>query len=281
VPLVFLLSVIAACSSTGRPEAIADPRSTSTTSTTAAPEAVDADQVVWQEFTGGGFVPTFTAARDAPEVTIYRDGRIFTQVRQPADQLGAPVAFEQAEVSQADLDAFLADAEASRLFEPGTEFGAPGVTDQPSTTVLFRPGDEPLQIDVYALEVGFDLPAGHVTPEQSARRDALKALLARAAELGAGAEAYVPDRIRAVRFDPAVAGDPPATSPTWPGPPLSAFPPLAEGSGQSCLVIEGDDAVAVARADRENPRGTWEADGTVQTIVIVPVLPGQEGCPPS
>lgn len=270
------VAALAGCTSSGKPEAIDDPRASTTTSTTAP--AADTDDVVWQQFTSGGFVPQEYAAGAVPEVTIYRDGRVFTLAE---GQDEPPAALQVSQASPDDLEAFLAEAEASGLFEPGTDFGSPGVTDQPSTTVLLKTGDRPQQIDVYALDFAYDSPVGDVTAEQTARRDELKALAARAAALGDDAQPYVPDRVRAVRFDPEIVTGAPTTGAAWPGPPASAFPPFDERTRQSCLVIEGEDATAVSRADQENPERTWDLDGTVQTIVVVPLLPGQEGCPPT
>jgi len=237
--LAGLTLVLVACSTTGRPEAIDDPPDTTTTTTTTSTPQSDApdDEVVWQAFTRGGFVPEIYTAGQVPEVTIYRDGRVITTAHDPEDRAGPPVALELGHVSQAKLDAFLADADASGLFDPLTDFGSPGVTDQPSTTVLLRTGDTPQQVDVYALDFAYEQPVGDVTAEQTAHRTQLKALLARAAELGDHAKPYVPDRVRASRFDPSIVVDPAPTGLEWPGPELSSFPPIDDATGQSCLVI--------------------------------------------
>lgn len=279
-----LIVALVGCTTSGRPEAIDDPRQETTSipeGSTTAPSDQDEDDVVWQEFTRGGFVAPLTAGAQVPDVTIYRDGRVFTTVGDPEGRAGPPVALEQANIDPDDLDRFLADAEATGLFDPGTDFGSPGVTDQPSTTVLLRTGDDPHQVDVYALGFPSDEPTGGVTKEQADRRAALMVLLDRARDLGDGARPYVPERVTATRFDPSVVASPPAESPQWPGPPLSAFPPIDDATQQSCLVIEGDDAALVYRADQVNAETTWTIDGTVEPILIVPLLPGQEGCPPS
>lgn len=271
-------AITAGCGTSDGPEAVADPRPTTTATSQPATDP-GADEVVWQEVTGGGFVPAELAANTVPDVTIYGDGRIFVTAHGAEGQVGPPVALEQATVPRDELEAFLSDAEGSGLFDPGTDFGSPGVTDQPSTTVVLRTGPAPQQVDVYALDFSGDVPVGDVSAEQADRRDQLRALLGRARKLAEGAEPYVPDRVRAVLFDPAVAVGQPGSGAPWPGPPLSSFPPL-DDRGQSCLVVEGDDATAVYQADQDNAETTWDLGGDVRTVVIVPLLPGQEGCPP-
>lgn len=281
VAAALVVLALAACTTSGRPEVVADPRDDEKTTQPELPGPSADDEVVWQELTAGGFVAPVDASRQMPAVTIYRDGRIFTTVHDPESRPGPPVALEQAQVDPDDLDAFLADAEASGLFDPGTDFGSPGVTDQPSTNVLLRVGDRPQQVDVYALDFAYDQPVGDVSEEQAGRRTALKELLVRAQELSRDAEPYIPERVTATRFDPSVVSSPPASNPAWPGPPLDVFPPLDDLTQQSCLVIEGPDAATVYRADQDSTEVTWDVDGEVVPILIVPLLPGQEGCPPS
>ncbi len=279
--LVAVLSLgAAACSTGGGPEPIEDPRPSTTAASQPVPDPTDADTVVWQEFTGGGLIPGEQAASEVPDVTIYADGRILVHVTVPGGRPGGPAALDQAQISPAALDAFLADAAATGLIDPDIDFGAPGVTDQPSTTVTLRAGGALSQINVYALDI--DHPVDDVSQEQAVRRGELEGLLARARGLADGGEPYVPERVKAVRFDPSAVGDRPASRLAWPGPPMSAFPAPVDGSVQSCLVIEGDDAATVyAAAARQRPETTWDADGELQTIVVVPLIPGQEGCPPA
>lgn len=278
-----LLTAVAACGASSGSDGTDDPRPT-TTSTAQPVDDLDADSVVWQEDEAGGFVPLEYSSGRVPTVTIYADGRIFVQVADPSGRAGGPVALEQRQIPDHELDAFLAHADASGLFEPGTDFGSPGVTDQTSTTVTLRTGDTPKQIDVYALDLAYDAPEGDVTDQQATRREQLLELLAAARELGTADEPYVPDRVRAEMLDPSVVVSPPTSGTPWPGPPFSVFPEPVEGASSSCLVIEGPEAEATYRAAQARPDNSdhaWDLDGDIRTVVLTPLLPGQEGCPPA
>jgi hypothetical protein len=140
-------------------------------------------------------------------------------------------------------------------------------------------------VSASAYALGFaDAPGGGVTPAQQARRDALQALLADARELAAGAKPWTPDRLRATMFDPDQTQLEGSMEPgVWPGPAFTAFPPTDDG-GSSCLVVEGDDATAVWAAAVMRTNTWWTsaagADDARQ-IVVAPLLPGAEGCPPA
>lgn len=281
-----LLAVLAlgaaGCGASGGPDAVDDPRPSTTATSQPTADPADADEVVWQESTGGGFVPTEYALTEVPDVTIYADGRIFVTVLDADGNTPRPVSLEEAQVDPEVLADFLVDAEASGLFAPGTDFGSPGVTDQASTTVTLREDGPPQTVSVYAL--GFDASAdqpGGVTAEQTTRRQALTELLAQARALAEDAEPWVPDRIRAtlLEFGPGV--ELPADAPAWPGPPLDAFPASTDGSGQSCLVIEGAEAAAITTAAADDEAALWDVGGEIRQIVTAPLLPGQEGCPPA
>ncbi len=275
-PLLWLAAVgaLAGCGASGAPEAIDDPRGPVTT-TGQAP--VDADQIVWQESTAGGFVPIEEAAGGIPDVTIYGDGRIL--VRDQRSPAGIrPNTLQVAMVPNAALEAFLADAADSGLFEPGTAFGDVAVTDMPSTTVTLHAEGTTRTVDVYALAFAGDLGPTGLTTDQIGRRTALSDLLDRARGLAGDTQPYVPARVRAILVGPGPdAGAKPAD---WPGPAMTAFPEPTDGRGFTCLVIDGPEAAELAAAAADNPADLWNLDGDVRRIVVAPLVPGQEGCPP-
>ncbi|MGN6694321.1 MAG: hypothetical protein ACTHN0_09095 [Aquihabitans sp.] len=280
VVLMALVTCAAACGASAGPEAIDDPRPSSTT-TSEVTDPPAPNEVVWQQFTGGGFVPSEYVLRTVPLVTIYGDGRILRSA-DSNDSTLRPIALEQARIPDDELDAFLSDAADSGLFDPGTDFGDPSITDMASTTVTLRTGSGPHSVDVYALSADVDESIGGVTDEQLERRRQLQDLLARARSLGEDPTPYVPERVRATLIANGSQIDAGAAPKDWPGPPISAFPePAADGPGTSCLVIEGAEAAAVTTAAADNPDALWKVDGEVHQIVTAPLIPGQEGCPPS
>lgn len=283
IPLTLLLAAfvagVAGCGASTGPEAIEDPRPSTTTSRPPA-DLPNGDEIVWQEFTGGGFVPAEYALSEVPDVMIYADGRIIRSVDADRSTL-QPVALEEAKVPARELSTFLQDAADSGLFEPGTDFGQPAVTDMASTSVTLRVGDRPRSVDVYALGFDIDPSFGDVTQDQIDRRDQLSKLVAKARSLALDPSPYVPERIRANLVAHGSQIDAGAAPRDWPGPPLASFPtPPADGPGTSCLVIEGPEAAAVNEAAAQNEGAFWTIDGEVHQIVTAPLVPGAEGCPP-
>ncbi|MEZ5181164.1 MAG: hypothetical protein R2702_04710 [Acidimicrobiales bacterium] len=260
--------------------------------TTAAPtvpdpgegdEVLDADQIVFQAQTGGGFVPMQAAATELPEVTVYGDGRVL--VTEPRDDRPFDVSprLLLAIAPDGAVRSLLADAEGSGLFAGDVDFGQPMATDLPTTTVTLHGTGPAATVSAYAL--GFtQAPGGGITDEQAERRAALRDLIDAARALGEDGDAWTPDRVRATLFDPAsVQREGTIATAPWPGPPFTSFPaPAPEGAVARCLVIEGDDAATVwsAASARDSSWWTDPDDPAVERqIVVVPVLPGTEGCP--
>lgn len=254
-----------------------------------AEEGVDglpADQIVFQEQTGGGFVPMQAAATEIPGITIYGDGRIFVVEQRDSRAYDATPILLTRTLDAEELSTFLADAAGTGLFdEAGADLGQPMVTDLPTTTVTLATDGPPVTVSAYALD--FDAaPGGGVSDQQEEQRAALRDVIAAARELGAGAEAWTPDRVRATMYDPAQTqreGTIEATP--WPGPAFADFPaPVPEGAVASCLVIEGDEAAAVWDAAVPKTSAWWTSPddpADERQIVVVPLVPGAEGCPPA
>lgn len=287
--LAALAAAAASCSTGGGSDRALDPtdQATSTTTTPTGPgggSGPGPDEVVWQETTSGGFVPEAYTATEVPAVTIYADGRIFVQRAVPDATAGHPAELEQGQIADGDLQAFLSSAEASGLFGGDVDFGTLGITDQASTSVSLRTVGRARTIDVYAL--GFALPTGDpesigLSPGQVTRRTDLTELLATATNLGGDRKAYLPERIRATSFGPIGVTDETGEPLPWPGPAFTQFPEPTNGSASSCLVIEGKDARVVYKTALEAGTTAWTDNGETRTVVVAPLLPGQEGCPPS
>lgn len=92
------------------------------------------------------------------------------------------------------------------------DFGEPGVTDQGTTTVTFRPDGAagPQQIAVYALGIGPD-SLGDLTDEQLAHRECLAATLDDLQLAVTDAAPWTPDRLRLTTL----VGTPSGQGPTY------------------------------------------------------------------
>lgn len=260
-----------------------------TTTTVAEPDGgegtLPADQVVFQAQTGGGFTPMEAAATEIPFVTIYGDGRVFVTEDRADRPYDVGPALLTTTIDADALEAFLADATESGLFVADADFGQPMVTDLPTTTVTLHTDDPAGAVSVSAYALGFDAPpGGGVSDEQTARRQELSAIVDAATALGEGGEAWTPDRVRATAYAPDQRQpDPGIEAAEWPGPAFSTFPePTPAGAVSSCLVLEGSEAAAVWAAASERTNAWWvdgEGDQQARTIVVVPLVPGAEGCP--
>ncbi|MCU1499644.1 MAG: hypothetical protein JWM47_3597 [Acidimicrobiales bacterium] len=241
------------------------------------PGELSADQVVWQERNGGGFVPIEVALSEIPQVTIYGDGRIYVARPEDDQPYGRPPAMRTGTVAAPALAAFVHDVERSGLFGPtGADFGTPPVTDGPTTTVRFQgPGSEPLTAGAYFLTGDFE---EGLTDEQVARRDELRALIDRAAGLADDLEPWAPERLRVTDLT-GEAGDADPEPTAWPGPPFAEVLHPSGLDGRPCGGLSGDAAAAVAAAVAESTSNSWMAGGEVRVLVISPLLPGEEPCP--
>lgn len=285
VLLVVLLGagvVAASCSPDDPAPAAEDPSSTTgrdqagTTDPDEAP--VDpADQVVWQERTSGGLVPLSVGAAEVPTLTVYADGRVFAADRERTTRYDHPVPLRSGQVSERALGRFLADVAASGLFGPDQDFGRPGVTDLPTTTVSAHLDGATTTVEVYALEASFE---EDLSDAQVDRRNGLRDLLAAGTGLAADAEPWTPDRVRVTdvgEVEPdAAAPGPPAP---WPGPAFAAFAEVPGGGGERCLVVTGAGAAEVFEAASANAGIAFVAGDEVHELVVAGLLPGEAGCP--
>jgi len=232
------------------------------------------DQMAFMVMSSGGMAPAVYQALASPSLAIYGDGRVLTVVEAPVLQL-LPARYEVARIDPAAVASFVADVEAGGLVNSGTDFGTPRVTDLPSTRVLVHGLMGQQLLSVYAFDERFD---ARLTAEQRNARIALRAVIAKASALAAGAARvpYSPDRIGVYEVEPGSNGEPATAG--WPGPPLSAF--LATSTGYrwiACGELNADPAEVVYRAALTNPGARWLVDGATRILAVNP-LPLPDAC---
>ena len=145
---------------------------------TASPSPLPGDRLVFMvEGGGGGFTPYLHQALHHTLARVYGDGRVIQYDReQPARACPPPI--WSAGSTAALVAAFVADAERRDLINGETDFGDPGVTDMPSTTVQLHGASGPHQVSVYAFDEGFD---DDLTRAQRRAREELAEVIDRAA----------------------------------------------------------------------------------------------------
>ncbi len=232
-------------------------------------DAVPADRPAFMVMSAGGMVPAVLYAMQSPSLAVYGDGRVLTAVAAPALQL-VPARYQLAHTDPAAVRDFVAAARSGGLFDGGTDFGSPRVTDLPTTTVMV----DGSQVRVYALDAQFD---ASLTPAQRDARARLRALIERGSGLSGAdpGEPYRPTRIVVSEPRPG-RNEEPAGRP-WPGPsPATFLGPTTTGRAIACGELSGADADAVYAAALDNPGARWLVDGTTRVLAVNP-LP-VDGC---
>lgn len=238
--------------------------------TGAAPTAgaLPADQMVFMVMSSGGMAPSVVAALQSPALAVYGGGRVLSRVQAPALQL-VPGSYESADVGAGAVQSFVAAAQSGGVVDAGTDFGTPRVTDLPTTTVLLHGDGGAAEVRVYAFDEQFE---ADLSPAQRDARGRLRALIAQANALAAGAarSPYVPDSVVVNEPLPGRNQEPATTA--WPGPPPTSFmAPTRNGRVIACGTLSGADAQSVYRAALANPGARWLVDGDTRVLGVNPV----------
>ncbi|MGY1787601.1 hypothetical protein [Geodermatophilus sp. SYSU D00698] len=241
-----------------------------------SPDLLPAGPVLQVEQTGG-FVPPEDLATRLPLVTVYGDGRVFTEGPQieiwPSPALPNVQVTEVGEATVRDLLDRAVDAGVTQ----DADLGEPPVADAPTTRITLTTGEGTAVREVYALA---ETPDGSLTREQAEARGRLQDLVDQLTGLTAAgpAESYVPQTVAAV-VQPHTGGDPEFPQPdlAWPGPGLPGTP---LGAGLTCVSATGQQAADVlAAAATANVLTPWATpDGARWSIAFRPVLPHETGC---
>ena len=275
VVLLAVVSVVAACGDDPAVVAGGDPVPT-TISGVPLPEG--APVTVFAVDVAGGFVPVETALGQSASLVVLSDGTVRRPAPVPAIHPGPALpALETTVLSAGELDRVLAQvAESAGLFG-GVDFGIPGVTDLPGTTVTAWLAGAPVEAYAYALDFGDDVG---LDAEQVARRAELRSLIADVAAAVDGAAAGW-----GVADPPALQvhslGPPPASD-IDPGEPR-AFPVAASGlvsaDGHGCLDVDPADLPAVLDAAATATQLTpWVVDDQTVALVFRAVHPHDGPC---
>ena len=220
----------------------------------------------------GGFVPVEVNVGDTAEVVVLTDGRVLSGAPVIAIYPGPALPpFQVSTAGQAAIDELLDAAEA---LDPDADYAQPRgqqVADAPDTTVTLHRGDgTTVSITAYALGMGDETgPRGEL-------QDVVDAINALAA--GNGATPYEPTALRVHDVTDLVGppaepgpGEPAGTVRDWPVP----------HTGAECTELTDPALVAAAlevlRQSTQLDR--FRTDVGDRRLVVVPLLPGDPGCP--
>ena len=266
---VLSASLLAACGTS----AVADP----------ATRTTDRNAVVVRVERAGGYTTRAFAVRILPEETIYADGRLVTP-----KLVGTPrarTAIDGVVVRRLDAEGLRIVEEQIKqsgfLTSKQTDFGFPGVTDLPTTTVNLSVGGALGVLSAYALDIPGEVDPG-VTSAQHDARVKLRGLLEKMSDIDSlvGSDhisAAQPLPIDTFTIDSTVApkrdgADSVKTVP-WP------VPDVDISLTDRCVEVNGDDASALRNAlATESDSTEYTQKGVAYVVAIRPVLPGETPC---
>jgi hypothetical protein len=280
--VVSLAFIAAACSTAGSPSG------SSTPTAPPSPEGVDhptgATDVVLQLEEGGGFVPIEFLAGQAPQLTLFGDGRV---VFQPAvttfpepgpDGIIRGIPWRTAQLDAVQIEELLTFALGQGgLGAARDNYGNDMVADASTSIFTVNAGGLKKTVSVYAL--GLEDPSA---TDLVARR-AFKQLADRLRDFDKGGtiatDVYLPSDFRAVLVER--GGDPQAKPMAWPWPDLkvSDFPANINGVGAVQFPHRKMSAEEVAALKLgEIPGGAQGVvlagpDGKTYSLILRPLLP--------
>jgi hypothetical protein len=243
---------------------------------TETPTPLPPDQRVFLFDAGSnGWTSSVGRATSGSSLSVYGDGRVIRLSEQSSP--GLPPAYDVVRADPVAVARFVRDAEEQNLVNDVTDFGDATVTDQAFATIGLHGSGGKTFAQVYAFEERFE---EGLTRTQRRNRAELRKIISSAYGLADDAPPapYIPERVRVLEFAYAEGGRPSAAE--WPGPDPAGFlkPSTEPASELACGVLTGSVAERVYAAAKTNPDGIWSVAGRPRVLVVVPMLPGAEGC---
>ena len=204
--------------------------------------------------------------------TLMGDGTLIVESGK-SDYDDALVTLEKGTLSEAEINDVVANADTAGLIGPERDYDQPNVTDMSTTWVTIAVDDTTYGQSAYALY--FTENDDDLSPAVQKRRVQLRDFIEDLDEIADDTVDYVPDAIVVYRMS--VDQDPePENAKAWP---IATAPPEPTGSG-TCIVVEGDEAYALAEAVEDAHAGDlWQVGTDAPTqFAMRPMLPGDEGC---
>jgi hypothetical protein len=287
LPVLLLVAVLSACGSS-HDETAHTTGTTSTTvkpstSTTGAPTPATADVII-SIVSGGGFVPYGYDFAAVPTLVL-RDGTVLTAGAMTMQYPGAAVnAVVTGRLSAEDVAALLAAAKRAGLDGDHLDAGRPGVSDQPTTTIVVEVDGRRHSNQAYGLGDGGDPSRGGpgLTAEQAAVRKAMGGFVRTVSDTATrvATRPYGPTGYQVVAqpIDPASSSgqDIEPNDLDWPFADLS----LTAGVDGRCVDVAGSRTATFAAVLGKATQITrWHtADGATYSLSIRATLPGYPDC---
>ncbi len=243
-------------------------------------------ELVLQVFAHDGFVPVSYNLTQLPGFSLYGDGTVI--VTGPMIEIYPQPAMpnlQTTKISEEAAQAILSAAREAGLFASGVDYGQPGITDMPVTSIVINAEGTTYRSDIYAL--GMESGAGGLTMEQQQARAAINDLSAKLGELTAfqsgeikwDAYQYSSLAVFSVAVDPNYTPDTDGVQPNrleWPLDDLGTLGTAVEPQGYRKVVVTGEDLAKLQPLLSEATQITvWTSGDTEYNLYFRPLLPDE------
>lgn len=240
-----------------------------------------ANEAVLQITIGGGLVPVEHNLTLLPVFSLYGQGRVIVPGPVIAIYPGPALPnLQTAVLSEKAVQAILAAARNTRLFDPDFDYGQPPVADAATTSIVIDAGGATNHSDIYAL--GMEEGEGLSAEQQRARADIAKfvASLIDLTAFETSPLAWEPYQYTALAVYSTLT-DPNAPEPdvqpnrlTWPLDDLSSLGEPVSPAGFRRFVAAGQDLEALEPLLSQATQITlWESGGEEYHLFFRPLLP--------
>jgi hypothetical protein len=244
------------------------------------------NEVVLQFSTGGGFVTIETSLTQIPRFTLCGDGTVV--VTGPMIEIYPQPALPNLQtttISQDAVEEILSAAQEAGLFANNVDYGQPGISDMPTTTITINAGGQTYTSAIYAL--GAESGAGGLTMEQEQARAAITQLSGQLTDLTAFQPgeiqwepyAYTALAVYSTPVDPSTGTDNTEVQPNrleWPLGDLSTLGEAVQPEGYRKVVVSGDDLATLQPLLSQATQITlWTYGDSEYHLSFRPLLPNE------
>jgi hypothetical protein len=241
-----------------------------------------ANEVVLRVNSGGGFVTVEYNLRAVPQFTLFGDGTVVVTGPTITIYPGAALPnLQTTKVSEETIQAMLSAAQEAGLFENDVNYGRPGITDMPTTTITVNVDGTTYESNLYALST--DAAGGGLTMEQQQARAEIATLVGKlngveSFQQGLQWASYQFTSITAYST-PAVTGGNGDVQPNkldWPLGDLGTLGQATQPEGFRKAVITGADLEKLRPLFDDSTEITvWNSGGKEYNVIFRPMLPDE------
>jgi hypothetical protein len=245
-----------------------------------------ANEIVLRVFSHDGFVAPWYRLTQLPEFSLYGDGTVVVTGPTIAIYPGPAMPNLQTTKTSADaVQAILSAAREAGLFANDVDYGQPGITDMPVTSIVINADKTTYRSDIYAL--GMEAGAGGLSMEQQQARAAINDLTGKLVDLTSFEPAelkWAPYEYSALAvfsqaIDPGANTDSTEVQPNrleWPLGDLSTLGEAVQPEGFRKVVVSGEDLAKLKPLLGEATQITvWTYGEGEYNLYFRPLLPDE------